>query len=934
MARAHLFRPITDREGNLLYNATVTVREVDYSIPVGQPLYTSKDGADTLDNPFTAVNGVIDFWIDDPQRMSVLVQHETTNDILVYLDAPPPPEEIVSSDYPLEIVNQPSFSGQVLLSTGTAGQAQWGNPPSGTGLTPVVVASSQNFSTGSDPVGWAFVQNNGGAHVYDPLSIPPGTNYQYSLKMTQSANNGSVTLTGPTFTLLETGRLSLWVKTEVSAGETFTVKVSDPGAVQTTLSTINASRDWGFYAFDLAAGTWTPIFTYTGQVSFAAGDHSVWMTGYLAQYGGNIPPHNHNGAGANSVALGTNTTATASASTAVGAEADATAANATAYGYNAQATGASSTAVGYNAAATTQYALAVGAGAAGDTTDGSWTALGYNANAGGLEAVAVGNAATVGADYGVAVGTTATVGTLGTSAVAIGQNAQALGPNSTAIGKDAVVGATHNNSVALGALATTTSANQIMLGHEGAITTVTGSLQNYGLASLGSAESRVGFYGSAGNTIRTVSGSDDGNVTLRTLVRALADLGMIVNQTVEQPVASPNPVGVIDYFYHQDPGDGSLGVADFDFAPYEYRPLAFSDQGPYPSGPQWYVGSDHNGYKGYAGGLGALKNFHQPRQSFYLTLTFTGTGNKVAFAIRHTGESGSSAAAAYLILDQAADTVSLATKAANDPSDTYTVAGGNSVTLASLGALPFNGTSHQHIISVSGSQVMYVDSFNGTPAFFTAPAMNLTGTYIGLDLAQTTTKFNNIIFAAPHVFDGFKTTGALSNAASGEAWWPVTSGVGSGVTVNTAGNLQLTGVAAGYALAYVLTPPTTGSKNILTKWGTGTPTTAMGVVGRYVDANNYYFCNNSQITRVLAGTQTTLATYSSNFATGDKMIVAFASNGQIIVQKNGTTVASVTDTTSTLLASNRYGLGTRGAAVSNFSYFWCLDVVNGGVLYK
>ncbi len=934
MARAHLFRPITDREGNLLYNATVTVREVDYSIPIGQPLYASKDGADTLPNPFTAVNGVIDLWIDEPQRMSVLVQHEQTNDILVYLDAPPPPEEIVSTDYPLEIVNQPSFSGQVLLSTGTAGQAQWGNPPSGTGLTPVVVASSQSFNTGSDPVGWNFVQNNGGAHVYDPLAIPPGTNYQYSLKMTQSANNGSVTLTGPTFTLLETGRLSLWIRSEISATETFTVKVADAGAVQTTLTTVNTSRDWGFYSFDLAAGTWTPIFTYTGQTSFAAGDHSVWMTGYVAQYGGNIPPHNHGGAGTNSVALGTNATATATASTAVGAEADATAANATAYGYNAQATGASSTALGYNAAATTQFALAVGAGANGDTTDGSWTAVGYNASAGGLEAVAVGNAASAGADYGVAVGTTATVGTLGTSAVAIGKNAQALAPNSTAIGKDSVVGSTHNNSVALGALAATTSANQIMLGHEGAITTVTGSLQNYGIASLGSADSRVGFYGSAGNTIQTVSGSDDGNSTLRSLVRALANLGLIVNQTVEQPMASPNPTGIIDYFYHQDPGDGSLGVADFDFQPYVYRPLAFSDQSPYPSGPQWYVGADHNGYKGYAGGLGALKNFYQPRQSFYITLTFTGTGNKAMFALRHTGATGSTAAAAYLILDQAAGTVSLATKAANDPSNVYTVAAGNSVTLASIGSTPFDGSVHQHIISVSGTQVMYADSFNGTAVFFTAPAMNLTGTYVGLDLAQVTTKLNNVIFSSPHIFDGFKTTGALSNAASGEAWWPVTSGVGSGVTVNTAGNLQLTGVAAGYALAYVLAPATSGQKNVITKWGTGTPSTAMGVVGRYVDANNYYFCNNSQITRVLAGTQTTLTTYSSNFATGDKMTVSFNASGQIVVQKNGTTVASTIDTTPSLLASNRYGLGTRGAAVSNFSYFWCFDQVNGGVLYK
>lgn len=935
MARAHLFRPVTDREGNLLYNASVTVREVDYSIPVGQPLYSGPTGDTVLANPFTAVNGVIDFWLDEPQRMSILVEHETVDDILVYLDAPPPPEEIVSSSVPLEIVNEPSTSGQVLLSTATAGQAQWGNPPAGTGLTPVVVVSAQSFNSGTDPVDWPFVQANGGAHSYDPLSIPPGTNYNYSLKMTQSASNGSVTVTGPTFTLLEPGRMSLWVKTSLTGVESFTVKTADPSAVQTTWATITTTRDWGFYSFDLPAATYTPIFTYTGQAAFAAGDHIVWMAGYVAQYGGNIPPHNHNGTGANSVALGTGSTATAATTTAVGASADATATGATAFGYNAQASGQYALAAGMNALAGTDYSLAAGYGAAGSTTQTGWVAIGYNSSADGLEAVAVGKQAAVSANYGTAVGSGSIVGASGTNGVAIGPASQALAPSSVAIGNQAIVGITHDNSVALGAFAETTSANQVMLGHDGSITMITGSLQNYGIASLGSSDSRIGFYGVAGNVLQTVGGSDNGNATLRSLVQALASYGLIVNNTVEQPFSSPNPVGIIDFFYHQDPGDGTLGISDFDFQPYSYFPMAYSDQGPYPSGPQWFVGADHNAYKGYAGGLAVAKNFYQPRQNFYFTATFTGTGNKLALAIRHTGASGSAAAAGYIILDQAADTVSLATKAAGDASNVYTVAGGNSVTLTSLGSLPFNGTGHAHHVAVSGSNVMYIDSVNGTPAFFSSGALNLTGTYVGLDLAQTTTKLNNIVFLGPICFDGFRTTGALSNAASGEAWWPVQSGSGAGSTVSVAGNLQITGASGGYALAYVLLPPTSGAKQVNTKWSASiTPTTAMGVVGRYVDANNYYFINNSQITRVLAGTQTTLATLSSNFAAGDKMQVIFNQSGLITVQKAGTVIGTATDTTATLLASNRYGLGVRGTGTAGFQYFWTYDQINGGVLYK
>lgn len=936
MARAHLFRPITDREGNLLYGATVTVREVDYAIPIGQPMYAGSNGADMLDNPLTAVNGVIDFWLDIPQRVSLLIENDGMNDILVYLDAQPPPEQIVTTDSPLEITNTPSVSGQVLLSTSTAGQAQWGNPPSGTGLTPVVVVASQSFTSGSDPVGWSFVQTGGAGHSYDPLTIPPGTNYAFSLKMTQSANGGVGTLTGPTFTLLEAGRVSMWIRSDVAPTETFTVKIVDASSVQTTQATITQDQDWGFYAFDLAAGTWHSLLTYTGQASYdGTTAHSVWMTGYVAQYGGNVPPHTHSGTGTSSVALGTGSTASATGSTAVGAPATASGTNSTAFGYNASAAGNSALAAGYNASAPTDYSLAVGSGATGSGTATAWTAVGYNTSAGGQEAVAVGKNATVSSDYGVAVGSGAVVGAAAGSAVAIGQNASAQGPNSLALGLNATVGSSHNNSIALGANSATTSANQIMMGNDGALATVLGGLQNYGLASLGSPTGRVGFYGSTGNTIQTVAGSDDGNVTLRTLVQALASMGLIINNSLQQPAPFRSPVGIIDYYYHQDPGDGSLGVADFDFQPYAYFPLAYSSKNPYPSGPQWFVGSDHNAYKGFASGLGALKNILTTKQSALFNLTFTGTGNKLCIAVRHTGAAGNTAAAGYLILDQAANSIVFAVKATGDDSDTYSVIG-SPVDLTSIASTPFDGALHSHIVQASGNNVMWADGPNGMPITWSTSSLNPSGTYVGVDFAQTTTKLNAVAFLPQETWDAFQTTGALVNAPSEEAWWPVLSGVGAAATVSSAGNLQLTGASSGYAIAYVLTGPNTGIKWANLRWATGTtPTTSMGMVGRYVDPNNYYFINNSQITRVLAGTQTTLATLSSNFAAGDRMQVAYNdTTGLIQVSRNGTVVGTATDTTAALLASNRFGMGVRGTGTANFGYLWVFDSYNAAVTYK
>lgn len=939
MARAHLFRPITDPQGNLLYNATVTVREVNFAVPIAQIMWsdaTSTSSSAIMANPFTAVNGVIDFWLDTPQRVSLLVQSEGVQDILVYLDAPPAPKEIVSSTSPMKIVNAPTTSGQVLLSTGTTGEFQWGNPPTGTGLTPVVVVSSQSFSAGFDPVGWGFSGTNS-SHTYDPGTLPPSTNYTYSLHGTLTAASASLTVTGPTFTLLESGTLAVWLKTSLQAGETVTAQVTSPGPTTTVLGTINSTRDWGFYSYNLAAGTYTPSFVFAGTGTFTGTAHDMWMTGYVSTYGGNVPPHTHAGSGSNSVALGLSAVASGTAATAVGASSQATNTNSTAYGYNAHATGNSALAMGINASATADYALAVGSGASGSGTATAWTAVGYNATASGQEAVAIGKNATASADYASAVGSGASASAA--SSVAIGQSASAQATNGVAIGQGAVVGATHINSVALGSGAATTGSNQIVLGNAGALTIIPGSLQNYGLVSLGQTNSRVGFYGSTGNIQQVVSGSDDGNVTLRTLTSALANMGLIVNSSLQQPGQFTNPVGVIDFFYHQDPADGSLGNADFDYRPYTYAPLAFSSNTPYPSGPQWYVGGDHNAYKGFATGLGVLKSMYRPQHTSVIvsSVQAASTGNKICIAFRHTGQTDSSAASGYIIFDQAAGTMSMATKAAGALSNVYTVASGNSVNISSTPYTPFDGNQHGHMVSVSGTTVMYADTSQApmSPTFFYDPALNASGTYIGLDINATTTKFNALYFLPMASWDNFRVTGALTNAPTSEAWWPVVSGGGSGVTVSVAGNLQLTSVSAGYAIAYILPAANSDAKTVRTKWAAGTtPSTSMGIVGRYVDPNNYYFVNNSQITRVLSGTQTTLVTLSQTFVAGDQMAVTFSTSGLIQVFRGNSLIGSTTDTTSTLLASNRFGLGARGAATANFTYMLLTDNYNASVVYK
>jgi len=71
MARAHLYRPITDASGDLQEGTIVRVLQPDSNPITAQPVtgavYASKTGDAVLGTTFTASDGVIDLWMDDPQ---------------------------------------------------------------------------------------------------------------------------------------------------------------------------------------------------------------------------------------------------------------------------------------------------------------------------------------------------------------------------------------------------------------------------------------------------------------------------------------------------------------------------------------------------------------------------------------------------------------------------------------------------------------------------------------------------------------------------------------------------------------------------------------------------------------------------------------------------------------------------------------------------
>ncbi len=128
MARAHLFRPVTDEKGNLLYGALVTVRPTSLSGVISQDIYPGPLSTDPLPNPYVLDNGYVDIWLDEPQRVNLLINASGFDPISIYLDVHPPAAEVLRTAYPLKITNAPA-NGKILIGT-SATEASFQDPPS------------------------------------------------------------------------------------------------------------------------------------------------------------------------------------------------------------------------------------------------------------------------------------------------------------------------------------------------------------------------------------------------------------------------------------------------------------------------------------------------------------------------------------------------------------------------------------------------------------------------------------------------------------------------------------------------------------------------------------------------------------------------------------------------------------------------------------
>jgi hypothetical protein len=560
MSRVHVLRPILDEAGNLIPGASVQVDAEATDAPTTQTLWASREISDATEfvNPIVTSTGILDFWMTEPERLKLTVTVQGRPDEVVIVDALPSGSEIVQSIQPLRITNTPAV-GEVLFGGASAGEAEWGAAPAsvltaevpgtayatGAAILGAVTQETRDTDAGSvnGDLGYLFPVAPGAAiapAVYTIDDAPNDPLFTYTDAVRIDGEVGEVTegnFVRLPATMADGGRVELWVRVSSSPGSAKTVVAVQP------VNEDDYTNHWvRRVAFDASQHhMWVHLFievpyTNDGLVEILVGetnsqsndDVSTALAFIQPTSGGVFPPHNHGGAGVDSLAVGTGASAAGDFSIAVGVNADAPQSYSYAVGYDAQAQGLDG-------------AQAVGASTRANASGA--TAIGYAAEASGVNSMAVGNSAQASANNASAIGHTAraiaadatAVGadTLadGTNSVAIGSGASARASDSVAIGEGATVDAAHSGSVAIGRGAASTGANQIALGSAQHVVLVQGTWRNLGDTQIGDTDSRVGFFGSAGEIKQEVTGSRGGNVALAALLTALDNLGLITDSS-------------------------------------------------------------------------------------------------------------------------------------------------------------------------------------------------------------------------------------------------------------------------------------------------------------------------------------------------------------------------------------------------------------------
>lgn len=127
MARVHVYKVLINTDGSVLTGASVQVND-DAGGATSQTLYANEVGSTSLTNPFTSASGLVEFWLNNPERLSIVFTPSGGSPTTVVVDAAPAAnQQIVDAGAPLSVSNAPT-AGQVLIATSTT-TAAWSDIP-------------------------------------------------------------------------------------------------------------------------------------------------------------------------------------------------------------------------------------------------------------------------------------------------------------------------------------------------------------------------------------------------------------------------------------------------------------------------------------------------------------------------------------------------------------------------------------------------------------------------------------------------------------------------------------------------------------------------------------------------------------------------------------------------------------------------------------
>ncbi len=373
---------------------------------------------------------------------------------------------------------------------------------------------------------------------------------------------------------------------------------------------------------------------------------------------------------------------------------------------------------------------------------------------------------------------------------------------------------------------------------------------------------------------------------------------MTVNPANSLPGQGPS--GLVDAFWRDPPGDGSLGTPDFSPVAYTYAPMLTTP----PSSPQWVINQadfsntvHRSATKGVASGEGVVRDARNTNMAFSVVvnpgaivgMVAGGTGPLtqwapsdfvIALGLPASPLTGT-AFYSYLAFLSAPGTVGVQMSAGTSAAPWQT----NPQDLAPQ-VLPvslWDGAWHTLTVSAFGDSIwLLID--NAHILWFPRPqytsgstttAWSPLSARYGLDAASTTFQLGSWTQLMP-------ATGAVfgwqpTNSSHARLWnGPTTpAAMDSGEQVILAGSVvaSTNGVTLGANSSFLFSPYSVPSTGILTtRWNSSTPS-GCGLLLGYADANDYLILTSTALISVVGGVSTTLQTLGTPLSSGSSVAV-------------------------------------------------------------